>query len=279
MTLRWIAVIICFVVFFLAIFASGMLKPLGHDEQMYCTGGALMAQGKMIYRDFPYVTHPPYHAVFLSVAYKLLHTTHYLLVGRLLSVVCDCLIALLIFLIFLRLFRTPTGIYLGLAATVLHVFNPFVVYAGGFAWHHSLILLCVIASFWLYTATNNKNSVRYWRFAAIAALLTFAVFMRLTCALIWLVFFMFILFEQRPLRQKIRCVGLFLLMSCIVSLWPLYIIVQAPKAFWLDIFTISLLNSRYLHHINMIHDKSSFFNHVFTQPLYLITAHWVYVSG
>ncbi|MDO8303566.1 MAG: hypothetical protein Q7T18_10020 [Sedimentisphaerales bacterium] len=271
MPLKWITVIICFILVFLALFASGMFKPLGHDEHMYCTAGALMAQGKMIYRDFSYVTHPPYHAVFLSVVYKLLHTTHYLLVGRLLSIICDCLIALFIFLIFLRTLGNAAGIFPGFAAVAMHLCNPFVMYAGGFAWHHSLILLCVIASFWLYTATNGQTIVRYWRFAVIAALLTFAAFMRITCVLIWLVFFAFILFEQRPLRQRMLFVGVFLPASCIVSLWPLYIIAQAPKAFWLDTITIPLLNSHYLHSIGMAYDKLYLVHHVFAQPIYLLT--------
>ena len=271
MAIKWIAVVVCFIIIILTIFTSGMFKPLGHDENMYCTAGALMAQGKLIYRDFSYVTHPPYHALVLATIYKLLHTTHYLLVGRLVSIICDCLVALFIFLIFLRVLRNTAGIYLGLAAAVLHVFNPFVLYAGGFAWHHSLIMLCVIAAFWLYTAVDNQNAPRYWRLAAIAALLTFAVFMRLTCALIWLVFLVFILFERRPLRQKMRYIGIFLLASCIVSLCPLYIIAQAPRAFYIDVFTIPLLNSQYLHRIGMAYDKLYLVHHVFSQPIYLIT--------
>ena len=37
------------------ILANSMTRGLSHDEQMYCTGGVLLSQGKMIYRDFAYV--------------------------------------------------------------------------------------------------------------------------------------------------------------------------------------------------------------------------------
>jgi len=271
MAIKQIAVVFCFIVITLTLFTSGMFKPLGHDENMYCAAGALTAQGKLIYRDFSYVTHPPYHALVVAIIYKLLHTTHYLLVGRLVSIICDCLIALFIFLIFLRVLRNAAGVYLGLAAAVLHVFNPYVLYAGGFAWHHSLILLCVIAAFWLYTAGDSQTVPRYWRIAAVAALLTGAVFMRLTCALIWLVFLVFILLERRPLRQKLRYISVFLLASCIVSLCPLYIIAQAPAAFYIDVFTVPFLNIAYPQSIGRSYDKLDLVSRVIIQPTYLLT--------
>ena len=230
-----------------------------------------MAQGKVIYRDFSYVTHPPYHALVLAIIYKLSHTSHYLFVGRLVSIVCDCLVALLIFLIFFRAIGNTASVYVGLAAAALHVFNPFVLYAGGFAWHHSLILLCVIAAFWLYAVRDNQTVPPYWRIAAVAALLTCAVFMRLTCALIWLVFFVFVLFERRPLPQKLRYISTFLLASCVASLYPLYIIAQAPKAFYIDIFTIPFLNIPYPQSIGRSYDKLDLVRHVLTQPIYFIT--------
>ncbi len=54
---------------------------------MYCTAGVLLSQGQSIYRDFSYPSQLPYHPLLLAALYKGLGTTHYLLVGRLVSAV------------------------------------------------------------------------------------------------------------------------------------------------------------------------------------------------
>ena len=71
----------------LVILGNSMTKPVGRDEHMYCTAGVLMAQGRAIYRDFSYPTQLPYHPLLYAVVFKGLDTTHYLLVGRLVSAV------------------------------------------------------------------------------------------------------------------------------------------------------------------------------------------------
>jgi hypothetical protein len=257
----------CVFAVILSIFASGLLKPLGHDEHMYCTAGAMMAQGKLIYRDFSYVAHPPYHPLLLAAVYKVFNTSYYLLAGRLVSIICDCLVVLIIFLIYRHIFQHAPreGIYLGLAAVVLYAFNPFVSYAGGFAWNHSIVILCVGASFWLYMTLDNQ---KYLRIAAIAALLTFATFNRATTALIWLLFFIFIMLGN---NHKLKCLGVFLFVSLLASLWPLYVIAQAPKAFYLDVFVNPPLNGQYLHEIGMAYGKLQLIRHVLTEPVYAVT--------
>ena len=85
---RWGPALVGAVVFVLAaaILANSLTKPIGRDEQMYCTAGALLAQGRMIYRDFSYPSQLPYHPLLLAALYRALGTTDYLLVGRLVSV-------------------------------------------------------------------------------------------------------------------------------------------------------------------------------------------------
>ena len=116
-----IVVIITLVVLSLGIFANGMTKPLGRDEQMYCTGGVLLAQGKMIYRDFSYVAQLPYHPLLYAALFRILNTNHYLLVGRMVSVVCDVLVMLCIVGIYRRIFGkfAICGKLLGVAAAIL----------------------------------------------------------------------------------------------------------------------------------------------------------------
>ncbi len=80
-----ILVVLILIVLSLAVFGNSMTKPLGRDEQMYCTGGALMAQGRLIYRDFSYAAQLPYHPLLCAALFKMFNTTHYLIVGRILS--------------------------------------------------------------------------------------------------------------------------------------------------------------------------------------------------
>jgi hypothetical protein len=82
-----------------ALLANSMTKEVGRDEQMYCTAGVLLGQGQMIYRDFSYPTQLPCHPLLLATLYRGLGTTYYLLIGRLVSVVCDVLVVIFILLI------------------------------------------------------------------------------------------------------------------------------------------------------------------------------------
>ena len=91
--------VLCPLVLGAALLANSMTKDMGRDEQMYCTAGVLLGQGQMIYRDFSYPSQLPYHPLLLASLYRALGTTHYLLVGRLVSVVCDILVMILILLI------------------------------------------------------------------------------------------------------------------------------------------------------------------------------------
>ncbi len=88
----------------LIIFSGAMVKELGHDEQMYCSGGVLMAQWKMIYRDFSYVAQMPYHPLICAMVYKMFNTTYYLLTGRIISAICDIMSVLCIIAIFRNAF-------------------------------------------------------------------------------------------------------------------------------------------------------------------------------
>ncbi len=87
-----------------ALLANSMTKEISRDEQMYCTAGVLLGQGHALYRDFSYPSQLPYHPLLLATLYRTLGTTHYLLVGRLVSVVCDILVVVFILLIYRSIF-------------------------------------------------------------------------------------------------------------------------------------------------------------------------------
>jgi len=267
------AAILILVVLSLAILANSMTKPLGRDEQMYCTGGVLLAQGKMIYQDFSYPSQLPYHPLLYAALFKLSNTTHYLLVGRIISVLCDIFVMVFIVVIYRRIFESfrISGTLLGLAGAVLYVFNPLVDYANGYAWNHDVVILCVVLAFWLFISTDFQQKTKYWRISAIGALLIFATCMRITTALVQLLFFAVVLSQPaESIKKRVETALPFLMATVIVLLWPIWVIVQAPRAFFINLYWIPKLYGKWLHEIGMIHNKIDLILSCITQPGYLI---------
>lgn len=245
-------------VLLLAILADGMTKPVGHDEQMYCTGGALLAQGRMIYRDFSYL-HMPYHPLLYATLFRVLHTSYFLLVGRMVSVVCDILVVVCIAGIYGHVFKpfTVTGVILGLGASVLWVFNPLVDYANGFAWNHDVVILCVALSLWLLLSTDFRLESRYGRVALMGVLLTIASCMRITTVIVQLVFVFFLLsVPAKSLKERFKTALPFLVSSAIVLIWPVWLIASAPHEFFLNLFWIPILNGEWVQEIGMARNKA-----------------------
>ncbi len=267
------AVILILLTLSLAMLANSMTKPLGHDEQMYCTAGVLLAQGRMIYRDFSYVAQMPYHPLLCAALFRILNTTHYLLAGRILSVICDILAAVCIVGIYRHVFGCfpISAMFLGLAAAVLYVFNPLVDYANGFAWNHDLVILFVLFSFWLFISTDFKRKSKYLSIAAIGALLTFASCMRITTALVQLLFFAFLLAKGADsIKQRFKTALPFLTATAVVLIWPVWVIILAPRPFFLNLFWIPKLNSEWLHQIGMVYNKFDLVFASLTTPGYLV---------
>jgi hypothetical protein len=273
-----IIVISILVVLCLAILANSMTKTIGRDEQMYCTGGVLLAQGKMIYRDFSYVAQMPYHPLLCAALYKILNTNHYLLVGRLLSTVCDILVMVCIVGVYRRIFKPfeISGMLFGLAGAILYVFNPSVDYANGFAWNNDVVILCVVFSFWLFVSIPPPSAefqISNFKFQIflIGALLTLASCMRITTALVQLLFFIFLQAKGgKSIKQRFKTILPFLIASAIVLIWPVWVIAQAPRAFLLDVFVIQILNSEWLHQIGLVHNKFAFTYNCLAKPGYLV---------
>jgi hypothetical protein len=262
------------------LFAASMSKPMSSDEQMYCTGGYLMSKGLMIYRDFSYVAQLPYHPLLLATIYKLTGTTHYLLTGRLVSVVCDVSIILCLFSIFRKIFAQYyySGILLGLCACVLFVFNPFVSYLLGLAWNHDMTLLCIVFSFRIFISEKH-NTMRIF---AIASLLTIAAWTRPTSVFVMPIFITMIIAGKMGTGSKAKrrseaktpdslgffhlekknrggeavCLSPFFSGVIIFSIVPLYIAIASGRAFFLNIVTMPTLNSELLHNLHIAYDKT-----------------------
>jgi 4-amino-4-deoxy-L-arabinose transferase-like glycosyltransferase len=261
------------VVLSLLLLANSMIKPVSRDEHMYCTAGVLTADGKTIYKDFSYAAQPPYHALLLAAFYKVLQTHHYLLVGRLVSVACDVLIVVFIVLIYRQVFGRlrAAGSLFGLAAAATCVFNPCMSYAAGYAWNQDAVMACVAASLWLFlrmAAAQSPN--RYVWIGVIVALLTLATCMRITTALIELVFLGAVLMELGgPVRQKVRTTAVFAGVAFIVAVWPIGILMRSPHAVWLDLVRIPEVYGRWLHQIGMVYGKAKLTFECLTAPAYL----------
>jgi hypothetical protein len=261
------------VILSMAIAANAMTKESARDEQMYCTAGFLLAQGKLIYRDFAYPSQLPYHPLLLAALYRVLDTHRLLLTGRLVSVVCDILVMLSIVGIFRLAFGAArrAGLLFGGAAIVLYAFNPLVDYAAGYAWNHDVVILCVVLSLWLFVATDFRRTSRYWRAALIGALLTFATCMRVTTALVQLVFLVALFFASYgSFRERSRTVVPFSAASLVALAWPVWIIAKAPHAFWLNLTHIPALYGRWLREIGMTHSKAALTIAALTTPAYLV---------
>ncbi len=257
----------------LAIISNSMTKPLAHDEEMYCTGGYLMAQGKMIYRDYSYVSQMPYHPLLYAIVYKITGTTHYLLAGRLISAFCDILVMISIFGIYRYIFKSHfvTGTLLGLAAAIVYVFNPLVDYANGYAWNHDVVILCVILSLWLFILTDFKKKSSFWLLMGMGAWLTLAACMRITTALVGIVFFLMLLtVPADSIKLRLRRLSPFMAGSCLVLLWPVWLIINAPEAFYLNLVKASVLNGRWVPETGMVYNKLGLTIASLTTPGYLV---------
>ncbi|NLH42286.1 MAG: hypothetical protein GX448_10630 [Planctomycetes bacterium] len=256
-----------------AILANSMMKEVSRDEQMYCTAGVLLAGGQSIYKDFSYPSQLPCHPLLLAALYKGLGTTHYLLVGRLVSAVSDILILILIVAIYRAVFRDKPalGLLLGLAAAVLDVFNPLVDYAAGYAWNHDVVILCVVLAVWMILTTGFQGRSPWRRIALAAILLTLATCMRVTTSLVEATLFAAVVWiAEGPLRNRLRAALPFLAGGLITALWPLWVIVRSPGAFRLNLVRIPSLYGRWLHEIGMTFDKAALTIDAARTPGYLI---------
>lgn len=255
-----------------AMLANSMTKPVSRDEHMYCTAGVLLARGQSIYKDFAYPSQLPYHPLVLATLYKRLATSHYLLVGRLVSVVCDILILVSIVGIYRSVFAVDrhAGLLLGAVAAALYTFNPLADYAAGYAWNHDVVVLCVMLSFWLLTTTDFQQKTRYARLALMGALLTFATCMRITTALVEAFFLLAICLSARgSLQNRLYAALPFSLAGLVVLAWPVSVAVQAGEAFRLNLVRIPALYGRWLHEIGIVHNKASLTVAALTAPGYL----------
>ncbi len=272
-----VILIVCLlVVAGLLVVANSMTKPRGsNDEQMYCTGAALMSRGMRIYHDFAYLTHPPYHALLLSWVYRVTGTSHYLLAGRILSCCFDMITVLSLTFIVLHLFgkRSLTAVILAGAAAALYLFNPVVDYANGLAWNHDAIIALVSLATLLFVRLDFDRRSGLLKTACIAGLVTITAWMRLTTALVWLLFFIAVCMYPKPAdRKRVHIILIFVGSSFVFSLWPLYLFLRDPQVFLLNVYTIPALASQWAYQMGLVFEKKTLIFRALAEPSSLIVA-------
>jgi hypothetical protein len=261
------------VIVFLSVlmFGNSMTKELGRDENVYCTAGYLTEQGELVYRDFSYITHPPYYPLILALLYKAASTNYYLLAGRILSVVCEIGILVCIVSIIRSILKSypKFATLFSICAILIYAMNPFVTYAGGYAWNHSAVVLCVLFCLRLFI-NMDPEKMNFRRLFIIGAILTLAAFIRHTTALVYCVFAVTLLFMAPGRLRKGKPTALpFILGSLFLAAWPLIVISKAPKAFFLDVVRIPALNTAYLRETGTMYNKLYLTKTVLLSPSYI----------
>jgi len=260
---------IAFLMLMLLILAGSMTKPVSRDEQMYCTAGALLSQGHLLYRDFPYPSQLPYHPALLAIVYRLTGTQWYLLVGRLLSVMAQMITLIAMVWLYGHVFKTDrrAGIAIGLIACGWVVFNPLVDYAFGHAWNHDIVVMCIMLALALATPALQRDShQKWWIVVSIAALLTFATWMRITTVLIYGAFALTLGLHAWRFQRMARFCFCWSITTLVVSLWPLSVVIRSARAFILNLIEIPRLYGQWLHDIGRYHPKGTLTQTCLTQP-------------
>jgi len=251
---------------------NSMSKAPSRDEQMYCTAGALMAQGLDIYEDFSYVSQLPYHPLMLAAIYKILGTTHYLLTARLVTVLCEvltmaCMVALCLHL--MGQFR-KLGLFLAVIAVAFYATNPLVYMANGYAWNHGVVVFLVMLALYLFITCPFETRSNYGRVFTIGVLLSIATGMRVTTALIQLAFTVMVFMKHsRSGREKNLLRLSFLGGSVLALAWPLWVIAQAGDAFLANLIDIPRVYGEYLRSTGASHSKLDMALACLIQPGYL----------
>jgi hypothetical protein len=256
-SLRIVQTLACLalIVLSLVIFISSMTKHTVDAEHATCAAGVLLTKGKMIYRDFACVAQMPYHPFFCAAVFKALNTTHYLFAARMLTVVCNILLIISIIGIFRRVFDSfpVTGWLLGMAMTVLYVFNCHVDEVNGFALNQDFVILCIVVSFWLFVSIDFKRGSQYLRIGAMSALLALATCLHFSAVFIQLLFFIMLMIRREESgKQRFKAVLAFLIAPGIVLTLPAWTMVQAPRAFFINVFEMPMLRMRLIREMQLV---------------------------
>ena len=231
-------VFLCLV--FLLLLAANMEKELNHDEHMYVSGGALLAERLQLpYRDFPYLQMPNLAFAYAGLFSLLKWPGYLLLEARVFSTVCATAGLGLVFSVVASVLRgVPYGWrFLAAAGSVLAIIaNPVFRYASGQAWNHDAPVALALAAFVALHAGARRSWHAGWTLLA-GLLLGLAAGTRLTFAVAVPVFIAALVLYPFPGVRKAGWIGrlrplMMLVDGLAIGLVPSFIaFVQAPRQF------------------------------------------------
>lgn len=156
-----------------------VMTTLNHNEHMYITAGVLVSQNKVLYRDFAFLQ-MPYLPYLYGGLYKLLGiTSHYFLLGKLVSFSALILAALALFLMARRVLEDSTLAY-GLAA--LFLLNMSIVNPAREVSNYVIPVFLSFLSVYLFEIAQRNPRRHLWLMVLCGMLLAFAVGVKLTYA-------------------------------------------------------------------------------------------------
>lgn len=175
--MRWAMALIVLVAFAGAV--GTILTVLDHNEHMYMAAGVLVAQNKVIYRDFAYLQ-MPYLPLLYGRLFQWLHIqAYYLLVGKLVSGFFLSLSTLTLFLIARRLLG-QLELCLGIVA--LFLLNTTIVGPAAEASNYIAPLACSLLSFYAFCLSTAPPRLKPLGLLLSGLCLALAIGVKLTYA-------------------------------------------------------------------------------------------------
>ncbi len=237
---------------FLLLLSKNMQEPLHHDEHMYVSSGAMLAeQGMLPYKDYAYFQMPDlvfvYAAIFKGVDF-FTNGDRNLLAARTFSTICAMLLLGLIFYIATTLFRGSHYLIRFLIAAgsvVLIAANPLFTSVSGLTWNHDLAVLFAMLAFVVHSQAVKRDSNK-WLFSS-GLLLGLAIGTRFSFAPAIAAFGgLILLYPNLTLQRKKLYALLAFGAGLLVALLPvLTLFALAPTQFEFGNFIYHSLNAAY----------------------------------
>jgi hypothetical protein len=129
-----------------------------------------------------------------------------------------------------------------MAMAALCVFNCHFNDTNGFALDHDFAILCILVSFWLLVSTDLQQRSRYLRIGAMSALLTLATCLHFIVAFVPLLFLIILLIQRGESgEERLKTVLAFFIAPIIILILPIWTMIQAPRAFFINVFEMPIL--------------------------------------
>jgi 4-amino-4-deoxy-L-arabinose transferase-like glycosyltransferase len=220
---------------------SQIMITFDHNEHMYVAAAALIRDGEAIYRDFSFLQ-MPYLPFLLAGLYALTHTTHLLVVGKLVSFAFLVLSVIVLYLITWR--RSGSALLAFSLGTVL-ITHPIVLRSASEASNYLMPLACSLVSYLLFVEFSKGE--KWLAMSCSGFALALAIGARLTYLLLLPAFFLVFLIPSRYSRSgKENLSGLLAFTAgLLVGLFPaLFLFMREPRAFLFNNIGYHQLNAR-----------------------------------